>query len=483
MTGVTRRAAVAGLATALLPGVARAGAADPVDLGARLDRAATLAPDRALASLADIDAGTLTAGARLDLVTARAGLAVDAALARVARPGRAPYRLTPRGGAWIGATDPARIDAERDAVLADAADGIVPPRPILERTIVAVRARRAAAAPAVAPALDRLADTLATLVDRAPPPGMRHLPNGAAWYALLLRRHGSDLSPTDADAMLAREEARLARRAAAAFAAIGDREGSVGTRFGRLWRDPRFLYPDDAAGRSRAVADMNAVLAAIRMRMPTVLPGLPAWQGAVAARAMTAAEDAGGVQGFRTLPTPTSPGAYVVDLRRIRDRPRWTLPGVVAHELLPGHMAQLPIEAATPPHRLRIDYAAGFPEGWAIFAEVLAHGRGWLGDDPRVLLGHLHWLLFRIARARADLALHHRGEPIAAIRARMAALLGRPAYFIDFDTDLERTATEPGVRVAEATSWLALARAAATARDLVPLIRDGRRRDADIAAA
>src|SRR3546814_8785395 len=52
------------------------------------------------------------------------------------------------------------------------------------------------------------------------------------------------------------------------------------------------------------------------------------------------------------------------------------------HELLPGHMVQLPIEAQTPPHPVRALYSGGYVEGWAIFAEALAIERGLFDGAP-----------------------------------------------------------------------------------------------------
>lgn len=477
MIAPTRRAALAGLLAA--PLAIRAGAEPPADAAVDrlLDRAAALAPARGLALLAPIDVAALDVRARLDVVTARAGLACDAALARIAMPGRSPYRIGPRAGAWQRAIDPDTIDAERVAVTTDAERGVLLPRAVLDSTIAAMRARTAP--PATSAALARFAAALEAWRGRAPSPGMLHLPNGTGWYALLLRRHGVALSPADTDRQLAREEARLIARATALFAGLGDRSGSLGDRYRRLWRDPRHLYADDATGRAQAIADMNQVLAAIRTALPAAIPDLPAWTFDVAVRGMSAAEAAAGLQGFRTLPTPGAPGGYVVDLRRIAARPRWTLPSVVAHELLPGHMLQLPLEAFAPPHRLRLDYAIGFPEGWAAGAEEMAAQYDWLGDDPQVLLGHCHWLLFRIARARADLAIHWRGTPVAAVQRRLESLLGEPVYFIDIATDVARILTEPGTRVAEATSWLAIRRmlAARTADSLADMLAAGRRRD------
>ncbi|MEG8016957.1 DUF885 family protein [Sphingomonas sp. LR55] len=166
-------------------------------------------------------------------------------------------------------------------------------------------------------------------------------------------------------------------------------------------------------------------------------------------------EIAAGRGGYREVPTPTQAGAYVVDLKDIRRRPRWTLPSVVAHELLPGHMIQLGLEGASPPHPLRIEYASAFVEGWGIYAEQLAEKAG-AYTDPHDALGHIHWLLFRVTRALVDLGIHLHGWSIGQARDRFTEWQGQPAYFAPFDIELARIPLEPGIRVAEALAWLAI---------------------------
>lgn len=288
-------------------------------------------------------------------------------------------------------------------------------------------------------------------------PGAVRLPDGARWYGLQLRRQlGDGVDPLVAERRLQAVLADLHRRASPLFDRLGVPSGEPGERFRRVWADEAQLYPDGAAGRDEAVADMAATLAAIRPRVTALTGPLPPASLAVTVRRLSPAEAAAGKGGFRDLPAPGRAGAYVVDLRDIRRRPRWSLPAVVAHELLPGHMTQLPVEAETPPHPLRLDYAGAFVEGWAIHAEALAARIG-AYPDARTRLGHLHWLIFRAARALADLGIHLHGWTLAEARARLVAWQGEPAYFAAFDTDLARIAIEPGVRAAEALMWLALA--------------------------
>ena len=122
---------------------------------------------------------------------------------------------------------------------------------------------------------------------------------------------------------------------------------------------------------------------------------------ALTKRRMSPAEEAAGKAGYRTLPSfdGTTPGAYFVDLHEIGRRPQWTLRSVVHHELLPGHMMQLPLQTRADPHPLRLGAATGFIEGWAIYAEQLALESGVYGHDRRGEIGCLQWLLFRLGRA------------------------------------------------------------------------------------
>ncbi|MEG3168327.1 DUF885 family protein [Sphingomonas sp. LB3N6] len=448
-----RRSVVAGLAaSAFIPEFARA---QPFAvLRDALDAAARSDPDEALRLLAPFDEYALQPGDRLDLTTARAGLAIDAAIGRSAfgRTGRSPYRVTPTTGAWKAARpDAAEIDADTTAILADAEAGIVLPRLSLDRTVHALRTARTNAA------IDRQIAALQSLRDIAPSsPGVGRLKGGADWYALQLQRSLGTMTPSYAERRLSAELSHLHARATHLFDQIGASRGTVAARYATLWRDERFLYSDTDAGRANAVTDMNRMLATARTAITPAFGQLPHWCLNASASMVSAQEIAAGRGGYREVPTPTRPGAYVVDLKDIRRRPRWTLPSVVAHELLPGHMIQLGLEGAAPPHPLRVEYASAFVEGWGIYAEQLAEQAG-AYTDPHDTLGHIHWLLFRVARALVDLGIHLHGWSIEQTRERLAEWQGQPAYFAPFDVELARIPLEPGARVGEAMAWLMIA--------------------------
>lgn len=474
-----RRAVIAGMGAALAwPTVARA-AGDR--LRDALDRAAQEAPETALRTLAGFDMGMLQGADRLDLAAARAGLAIDAMLMRDFGR-RAPYRVTPLIGAWKAAKPSvAAIDADTAGLRSDADAGILLPLASLDRTVTALQVAAAAARPDIAAAIVRQVAVLTEQRDAAPSqPGIGRLRDGTSWYTLLLNRAvGDGHRPGAVEARLLAELDRQHTRAAALFARIGMTTGTVAERYSALWRDARHLYPDSDVGRASAVADMNATLSTIRTRVPALVGEVPAWTLDVTTRSLSPQEIAAGRQGYREAPTPTKPGAYIVDLKDIRRRPRWSLPSVVAHELLPGHMIQLGLEGVRPPHPLRIDYASSFPEGWGIFAEQMAADAY---PDALAQLGHVHWLVFRVARALVDIGIHLRGWSLEEARTRFLGWMGEPAYFAPFDIELARIPLEPATRLGDAVAWLAIADGAQgkSGADLIAyrraILADGRKR-------
>jgi uncharacterized protein (DUF885 family) len=399
-----RREMLGGLA-ACIPLFAAPAAARLADPDAELVRALDGAGSYAerLARLARFDAGSVGPSRRIDLLTVRDALTIDAELERLIPGSKAdgPYRL-----------------------------------PI------------------------------------AHAPGLWRHPEGARAYELLLRRHlGMPVKSEVAHRRFERETARLTRRADVLMRGLGFRSGSVADRYVTLFADKRWHYPDSDIGRDRLVADMNGWLDKVRPRLAALLGPLPAVSLDVQARRMSRAEEAAGKGGYRELPAAGKPGAYFVDMKDIARRPTWSLASVVHHELLPGHMVQGPIEAAAAPHPLRIAYLPGFAEGWAVHAEELMSRDGAYRGDSLAELGHIHWLLFRVARALADTGIHHHRWSPAQARAEIESVQGVPGYFAAFDVDVERIGREPGVRAAEALAWLELADMARAQRSPAALRR------------
>jgi uncharacterized protein (DUF885 family) len=472
-----RRQFLAAAGVAALPRLALAAPGQDAALRWALDGLTTLeTPEAKLAALKGFDPAALSPSASIDLETVRAGLAVDARLVDrfpIGRLGRSPYTVSPLAGAWRDAARAQdgdalmrRVSEENADIGEDARHGVILPAPLLEKTRAAVTAAAEKVPGPAATALRRQASLLADLATKAPAePGTSRFPGGADYFALLLERHyGARIAPAEAHRILLDKAQELTARADTVLKRLGYNKGNVGARISAAFKDPRFLYSDDDAGRDRLVADMNATLAKVPARLPALFGPLPPECLNVTTVRMTRAEEAEGKQGYRTVPTPITPGAYYPDLKRIRDRPSWTLPAVVHHELLPGHMIQMPIEAAANPHPLRLDYAPAFAEGWAIYTEQLMAADGAFAGNDHALLGHLHWLLFRIGRGLVDTGVHIGQETLQETSDKLAKLQGEAAYFAPMAQDIERICIEPAMRAAEALTWLGLARIGADER-------------------
>jgi uncharacterized protein (DUF885 family) len=464
---IGRRGFLAGATAAATVAVSPlAHAADDRDaaLRATLDGLAKLgSPAAKLKKLEGFGAQGLSRGALLDLEAAREGLAIDARIAAImpfGRLGRSPYSVTPSSGAWreLGAPDAAdRIAADSAAIRTEAAAGIVLPRDALDRTIAGVSTAATGASGSVALALTEQQKLLSSLVPRAGEPGVGRLPHGSDYFDLLIDRQ---FGGRDAAAIHRRVLARAQELAAEAddlLARLGYAGKTIGERFRAAFRDPRFLYADSEAGRDRAVAGMNRWLDRARGRLPRLFESLPPECVNVAVRRMTPLEEAAKKGGYRVLPSPDgAAGGYFVDLSDIRRRPDWSLASVVHHELLPGHMVQMPVEVRARPHAIRTEYTAGFQEGWAIYAEQLMARQGAFAGNDRARLGFLHWMLFRLCRSLIDTGIHAERWSIRDAREMLERMQGEPAFFATFDQDIQRVCLEPGARVGEALAWLAL---------------------------
>jgi uncharacterized protein (DUF885 family) len=482
-----RELLAAGTSAALLARVpAFALGSDDRALRATLDGLGNATPEAKLDRLKSFSSASLTLPSALDLLTVRSGLAIDAQLVRTfsfGRLGRSPYSVSLTSGAWrdAGAT-PARIDADSAAISADAASGVVLPTFLLGRTIAAIRNAATSRDGEARAAMMRQASVLEALAPKSSDtPGVRRLRDGQSYFALMLERQaGERIDATAAHQRFIDTARSLHTRADTILRRLGLTRGAVGERIVALYRQEKWLYPDDDAGRDRAIADMNRWLDRARARLPTSFGIVPGECLDVSARRMSPEDEVARRQGYRVVGRPGKSGVYFVDLADIGRRPSWSLASVVHHELLPGHMIQMPTEQRADPHPLRIEYASGFAEGWAVYAEQLAAEQGAFGGDDSALLGHLHWLLFRVGRAAIDTGIHARGWSVDKALQMLREIQGEPAYFASFDSEIDRVCIEPGVRAAEALNWLALADHAARAPHRIAfhraLLNPGRRR-------
>jgi uncharacterized protein (DUF885 family) len=251
--------------------------------------------------------------------------------------------------------------------------------------------------------------------------GVSALPNGAAYYAYLVRVHTtSDLNPEAIHALGLREVARIRGEIAKVQAAM--KFDGTPTEFLR-WheREARFRPYRSAQEVVDAYTALNQRIApqltrwfGRTPRQPLVIRPVPALQ-----------VPSGGSYYNPPSPDGSRPGTFFVWVNDPRDVNSAQLSSLLLHEGQPGHHFQMTIqqELGLPEFR-RYGWSTAFGEGWALYAETLGRELG-LYDDPNQYLGHLKLELMRAVRLVTDTGLHAKGWTREQSVAYMMDIEGR----------------------------------------------------------
>ena len=459
-------ASLAGCATAPAPPVTPDPAADEA-FRAFVDRLNDRSRSTRAFLLRRYDASRLTPRGRILYDAIGPGIEADASLARM-NWGTAgyPYPVTHRTGSWRRASEMRTDDTprywmrevERDTnrMYGHASRGVIAPdfaleaaERQLEQAIARVAPRAEGDGREIHAALVRQIETVRELRPRAgSEPGMWRLPNGEEYYATVLQfQLGAPVDPREAHARALDRCRALQSEADALLRARGLTQGDVGERLRALARDPRYFYGQDDAGKARAVADMAASLTRARTVLRDVL--VDTMETPAEVRRVPTAQENNGAQGRR------QGAAYLVDLGA--PRASWTLPSVVHHELIPGHIYQAPFAGAANIAALQERYANGYLEGWSSYAERLADESGAFEDDPLGRLGYLQWMLFRTARIVCDTGIHVMRWSRERAIEEMRALQGESIAFVSIEEDVLRFCVQPGVYAAQGLAMLHIA--------------------------
>lgn len=411
-----------------------------------------------------IDAERLSTQSRIVYDALLPGAEADAALSRFAwGQSGAPYPVTHRNGLYRRAAElraedrpgisVRAVNNDSNRLQAHAARGVIAPDFVLDATIPVVQAaaQRVARAgerryEALAEAMTRQVAALQDLRARATSDaGVGSRPDGEEYYAHVLQfQLGAPVNAREAHTRALDRCRDLQSRADALLGAQGLVRGNVGERLRALAADERYLYARDDAGKTRALAEMGAHLERVRALAAPAIDAAEATQAIV--QPIPATEEANAAAGRRHGST------YFVDLSGAR--PSWTLPSVVSHELIPGHILQAPFERAARPTALQLRYASGYSEGWAIYAEQLADELGFYEDDPLGRIGYLQWMLFRMGRIVADTGIHALGWSRERAIDEIRTLQGDSIAFVSISDDVTRIAAQPGAYAAQGLAML-----------------------------
>ena len=380
--------------------------------------------------------------------------------------GAIPYVLTQQNGAitnigeFLNSQHPVKTAADAEAYLArvaafgrvldqestqikdDAAMGVMPPAFVAktalgqlqefrsmaarDQSMVASLATRAKAAglkgdyaarctkmieSIVYPALDRQIAVFTESTKAAPETaGVQRLPEGDAYYAYGLRLGTTTtLSADEIHKTGLAQNAEIKAKIDAILKSQGLTQGTVGERVVALNSDPRFLFPDDDAGRAQLIAYIKGKIAATRALMPQV--SHMAMKAPVDVKRVPPDIQDGAALGYMNFASldGSRPAIYYVNLKTTKLWPKYQLASLSAHEAIPGHAWQGAFLAEHSKEIPQISSMMGFNafvEGWALYAEQLMDEFGLYKDDPFGRIGYLQAQQFRACRLVVDTGLH-----------------------------------------------------------------------------
>ncbi|WP_082442228.1 DUF885 domain-containing protein [Sphingomonas sp. Leaf257] len=446
-----------------------------------------------------LDPATLTSLAVVESAfqTALDGMALPYGVATIGDWRNTPYAVIQNVGAWLDvpqmldgdqpvrdkadaeaylarlAAMPAQLDGETVRIRQAREQGLVPPSFLLDKTIkgmtgtiaeaakadgplIGPLARKTTAIPgewtnraaqivrsAIVPALERqLAELQAQRGVAIAAPGMNVRPHGPEWYAWGLRA-GTTTRRSAAD-LHAMGQARLADLQAQMDTILrseGLTQGSVAERAIAYQKRPGIGFPDGDEGRRQIVAYMQGRIDAIRPRLPDAFRRLA--RGNLEIRRMPVAQEPGAPAAYGGPGTidGSVPGKVWVNLGDPSIHNRVTIPDLVYHEGIPGHVWQGEYAQKLPLIRSILAFNA-YSEGWALYSEQLADELGMYRDDPAGRLGYLMGLAWRAVRLIVDTGIHAIGWSRDKALAEFIAATGLPRS--NAESEVDRYCSWPG---------------------------------------
>ncbi|WP_375421915.1 DUF885 family protein [uncultured Sphingomonas sp.] len=283
------------------------------------------------------------------------------------------------------------------------------------------------AARLVIPALERQrAELIAQRTVATDAAGLGTRPHGPEWYAWGLRAGTTTRrTPAEIHEIGRTQLIELQAQMDTILKSFGLAEGSVADRAAALQRRPGIGFANDDEGRRQIIAYMQGKIDAIRPRLPRAFRRLV--PGNLEIRRMPLAQEAGAPVAYGgpgSLDGKIT-GKVWVNLGDPSIHNRVTIPDLVFHEGIPGHVWQGEYAQQLPLIRSLLSFNA-YSEGWALYAEQLADELGMYEGDPAGRLGYLMGLSWRAVRLVVDTGIHAMGWTRERALAEFIAATGLP---------------------------------------------------------
>ena len=272
-----------------------------------------------------------------------------------------------------------------------------------------------------------------------PQTALSSLPNGRAAYAALIHAYTTTrMAPEQIHQLGLQEVTRIEKemeqlaRAQGFTGAVTDFEKQLGDRPGMKF-----------TSQAEMIQYARDVLARLQPALPRLFKRVP--KMAVDVRPIPADREASTASNYTAgTADGTRPAWFNMNTYRPQEQVKYRTEALVLHETVPGHHLQVGIarELQGLPEFRKVFTAAGFSEGWGLYAESLGAELG-VYADPTTRFGQLASEQFRAVRLVVDTGLHAMGW--SRERAREYFSLHVPGQSL---AEIDRYIARPGQALA-----------------------------------
>ena len=237
--------------------------------------------------------------------------------------------------------------------------------------------------------------------------GAWKLPDAENYYAARLRHYTTtDMTADEIHEIGLKEVARIQDEMREIMKQVKF-EGSLKEFFDFLRSDPQFVFPNDDTGRASYMAEATEIIEDMKGRLDSLFITKPK-ADIIVKRVEPFREDtAFGAFYNRPAPDGSRPGTYYINLKDVKEQPKYLMQALAYHEGIPGHHMQIAIaqELEGLPKFRTLGGHTSYIEGWALYSEAVPKELG-LYTDPYSDFGRLSMEIFRAARLVVDTGIH-----------------------------------------------------------------------------
>jgi len=184
-------------------------------------------------------------------------------------------------------------------------------------------------------------------------------------------------------------------------------DGSLKEFFDFLRSDPQFVFPNDDTGRASYMSEATEIIDDMKGRLDSLFITKP--KADIVVKRVEPFREATAFGAFYNRPAPdgSRPGTYYINLKDVKDQPKYLMQALAYHEGIPGHHMQIAIaqELEGLPKFRTLGGHTSYIEGWALYSEAVPKELG-LYTDPYSDFGRLSMEIFRAARLVVDTGIH-----------------------------------------------------------------------------